>query len=330
MFKKVAKYLRMLKNVAKFLRCTKATIQHPEEAEGEAWIYNGQEEVPPTVRRVKIAENVTAIPDEAFLRLLERAIGEDAFSLREQFKIPDGAFEKHRQLEEVILSSSVQVIGRGAFGWCRNLNSILYQGLENEEVGIPPNVRVIDSSAFEYCTSLARLVLNEGLEEIGCEAFIGCNSLTEVEIPSTVRVIHRRAFSQCRLLARLVLNEGLELIGEAAFEDCDCLTRVDVPSTVEVIDDHAFYECKLLAGLGLHEGLERIGKNSFFGCKSLSHVRIPRSVDSIAYNAFVECSSMISIELPEEWSFDIDLSRCQSLVNLAGPMPTFNRDIDRE
>eukprot|EP00980_Cylindrotheca_fusiformis_P025840 scaffold14706_cov90-Cylindrotheca_fusiformis.AAC.2 len=97
---RVAKYLRMLKNVAKFLRCTKATIQHPEEAEGEAWIYNGQEEVPPTVRRVKIAENVTAIPD-------------DAFSLREQFKIPDGAFEKHRQLEEVILSSSVQVIGRG-------------------------------------------------------------------------------------------------------------------------------------------------------------------------------------------------------------------------
>eukprot|EP00980_Cylindrotheca_fusiformis_P025491 scaffold13846_cov34-Cylindrotheca_fusiformis.AAC.1 len=41
---------------------------HAEEAEDEAWIYNGKKEVPPTMRRVKIAPNVTAIPDEAFAR----------------------------------------------------------------------------------------------------------------------------------------------------------------------------------------------------------------------------------------------------------------------
>eukprot|EP00980_Cylindrotheca_fusiformis_P023851 scaffold11065_cov115-Cylindrotheca_fusiformis.AAC.3 len=42
------------------------TMQHPEEGEDEAWIYSGQEEVPPTVRRVKIAENVIEIPDRTF------------------------------------------------------------------------------------------------------------------------------------------------------------------------------------------------------------------------------------------------------------------------
>eukprot|EP00980_Cylindrotheca_fusiformis_P027531 scaffold20929_cov69-Cylindrotheca_fusiformis.AAC.3 len=58
-------------------------MQHHEEA----WNYNGQEEVPPTVR----------------------------------------------QLEEVILPSPVQVIGKWAFSWCRKLKFVLYQGLECRE-----------------------------------------------------------------------------------------------------------------------------------------------------------------------------------------------------
>eukprot|EP00980_Cylindrotheca_fusiformis_P008326 scaffold1746_cov93-Cylindrotheca_fusiformis.AAC.2 len=115
-------------------------MQHPEV--DVPWIYSGQEEVPPTVRRVRIAEGIT--------------------------KIPDYAFKNHRQLEEIILSSSVQVIGEYAFFGCEKLKCILYQGLEKEEVlGIPSNVKLIDFYAFNRCKLLARLVLNEGLETIG-------------------------------------------------------------------------------------------------------------------------------------------------------------------
>eukprot|EP00980_Cylindrotheca_fusiformis_P019188 scaffold6515_cov180-Cylindrotheca_fusiformis.AAC.1 len=86
-------------------------MQHHEEA----WIYNGEQRVPPTVRCVKIAESLSKIPEEAF--------------------------KDHRQLEGVILSSSVQEIEEKAFCCCYELKSILYQGREKEEVGIPPNVR---------------------------------------------------------------------------------------------------------------------------------------------------------------------------------------------
>eukprot|EP00980_Cylindrotheca_fusiformis_P020482 scaffold7537_cov79-Cylindrotheca_fusiformis.AAC.1 len=234
-------------------------MEHHEETENKAWIYNGKDEVPPaSVRRVKIAENVRVIPDEAFL--------------------------EHPQLEEVIISSSVQLIGNWAFRDCEKLKSILYQGPENEEVGIPPTVKVIKEGAFDGCTSLARLVLNEGLERIGRNAFAFCDSLTEVETPSTVEVIDELAFQDCTLLARIVLNEGLE----------------------------------------------RIGENAFLECESLSHVRVPRSVNSISTHPFRNCSSLISIELPEECSLHIDLSRCHSLVNLAGPgsvsMATFREE----
>eukprot|EP00980_Cylindrotheca_fusiformis_P005692 scaffold1189_cov81-Cylindrotheca_fusiformis.AAC.3 len=372
-------------------------MQHHEEAEDEeAWIYDGQEEVPPTVRRVKIAENITEIPVEAF--------------------------QRRQQLEEVIISSSVHVIGKRAFFRCHQLKSILYQGQEKEEIGIPSNVKVIDDwafhgcrlleelilneglerighhafaqwrsltevnfpstvkviddHAFEECILLARLSLNEGLQRIGNGAFNGCQSLTDVDFPSTFKVIGSSAFQACKLLARLVSNEGLERIGENAFFECESLTEVNIPSTVDRIGDFAFSGCKLLEELVLNEGLERIGKGAFyrcesltgveipstvnvidvrafFGCKllgriglnegleeievyafeecdSLSHVRIPQSVNSIATNAFTYCSRLISIELPEECSFDIDLSGCQSLVNLAGPMLTFRWDVHRE
>eukprot|EP00980_Cylindrotheca_fusiformis_P010649 scaffold2369_cov67-Cylindrotheca_fusiformis.AAC.1 len=332
-------------------------MQHHEEEEAY-WIYNGQQDkVPATVRRVKIADNVT--------------------------KIPDRAFHSHLELEEVILSSSVQVIGKEAFYDCKKLKSILYlqsdgdgdeEEKEEEDVIIPSNVKVIEHCAFYGCNLLARLGLKEGLERIeqeafdGCEslgeveipstvqviddyafyncrrlarlalkegrlerigkyAFDGCESLTEVEIPSTVKVISVRAFRQCTSLARLVLKEGrLERIGRFAFNGCESLTEVDIPSTVQVIDNKAFLWCRRLARLGLKEGrLERIGEDAFFGCVSLSHVRIPQSVSSLAIDVFVECSNLISMERPEECSFGmIGLSGCQSLVSLAGGQIAFS------
>eukprot|EP00980_Cylindrotheca_fusiformis_P020182 scaffold7253_cov105-Cylindrotheca_fusiformis.AAC.2 len=274
-------------------------MEHHEEAEDEVWIYNGQDEVPRTVRRVKIAEGVIEIPNKAF--------------------------NQRQQLEEVILSSSVQVIGNWAFAWCSKLKSILYQGQEKEEVGIPSTVKVINNGAFWGC-KLTGLGLNEGLERIGYHSFISCESLTEVEIPSTVKVIGYWAFYECTLLERLVLNEGLERIGELAFEGCYCLTEVETPSTVKVIDECAFNKCNLLARLVPNEGLERIGQNAFHFCESLSHVRIPRSVNSLATNAFTKCRSLISIELPEECPFNINLSGCLSLVSLAGQISILFQD----
>eukprot|EP00980_Cylindrotheca_fusiformis_P007632 scaffold1601_cov59-Cylindrotheca_fusiformis.AAC.3 len=313
----------------------------------DVWIYTGQDkEVPETVRRVKIAENITRIPDEAFIG--------------------------HQELEEVTFSSSVQVIGKLAFRGCIKLKSILYQTVgEEANIGIPSNVGEIDNCAFYDCQLLEGPGLCEGLERIGNCAFFACKSLTEVEIPSTVTIIGDGAFYKCKRLGRLGLNEGLERIGKSAFFQCESLTGANVPSTVKVIDDGAFNQCSRLESLGLNEGLERIGESAFFECEALkkvdipstvkviddyafnlcislerlvlneglqrigeqafldcftlSHIRIPRSVDSIATDAFLKCSRLISHELPDESSLRIDVSGCLSLVNLAGPIST-NRE----
>eukprot|EP00980_Cylindrotheca_fusiformis_P019722 scaffold6894_cov73-Cylindrotheca_fusiformis.AAC.1 len=106
---------------------------------------------------------------------------------------------------------------RRSYPACEKLKSILYQGREKEEVGIPSTtVKKIDDRVFWGCKLLVRLGLNEGLERIGRYAFYHCESLTRMEIPSTVNVIDQQAFQDCRRLARLGLNEGL---------DCACIRQ---------------------------------------------------------------------------------------------------------
>eukprot|EP00980_Cylindrotheca_fusiformis_P006750 scaffold1405_cov92-Cylindrotheca_fusiformis.AAC.2 len=244
-------------------------MQHPE-VEDVAWIYNGKDEVPPTVRRVKIADTVT--------------------------KIPDYAFNGYRELEEVILSSSVQVIGGHAFNGCWKLKSILYQGQEKEEVGIPSNVKVIDWWVFDGCELIENLVLNEGLEQIGEWAFGSLESLTEVDIPSTVVTIGEGAFFGCIRLERLGLNEGLERIGVDAFRDCRPLSHVRIPRSVNSIATTAFAGCCHLISIEVPEETSFIFNLS--GILSLASLAGPESIlfsDEDEHAEFFQSSKLGSL-----------------------------------
>eukprot|EP00980_Cylindrotheca_fusiformis_P001868 scaffold423_cov61-Cylindrotheca_fusiformis.AAC.5 len=257
----------------------------------DVWIYTGQDkEVPETVRRIKIAENITRIPDEAFIGHQEL---EEVTFPRLFKEIDNCAFYECQLLEGPGLCEGLERIGNCAFFACKSLT----------EVEIPSTVTVIGDGAFYKCKRLGRLGLNEGLERIGKSAFFQCESLTGANVPSTVKVIDNGAFNQCSRLESLGLNEGLERIGESAFFECEALKKVDVPSTVKVIDDCTFNPCISLERLVLNEGLQRIGEQAFLDCFTL----------------------LISHELPDESSLRIDLSGCLSLVNLAGPIST-NRE----
>eukprot|EP00980_Cylindrotheca_fusiformis_P019543 scaffold6774_cov91-Cylindrotheca_fusiformis.AAC.6 len=282
-----------------------------QDETGDDWIYTGQDEVPETVRGVTIAENMARIPDEAF--------------------------QEHQELEEVTISSSVQVIGRYAFYGCKKLKSILYRARRTIKSslamqgglfvvyphihGIPSNVKVIDDGAFHECKLLERLGLNEGLELIGKIAFARCESLTEVSIPSTVKVVDDGAFQKCKLLKPLGLNEGLERIGVYAFFGCESLTEVSIPSTVKVIDNGAFNGCNLLGRIYLNEGIERIGEYAFFGCECLKGIDIPSTVKVIDDYAFYRCKLLERLGLNEglERIGKESFADCESLTEVHIP-----------
>ena len=143
---------------------------------------------------------------------------------------------------------------------------------------------------FTNCRALVKVVLNNGLENIGEKTFGYCSSLQHIIIPSTVTSIGVGAFSNCVSLATIVLNNGLQRIGDSAFTNCTSLGHIIIPPSVTTIDNYAFLGCINLETVVLHEGLQKIGKRAFGGCSSLHNINIPTTATDIGEYAFRGCA----------------------------------------
>lgn len=78
-------------------------------------------------------------------------------------------------VEEVVLPSTLEIIGDKAFMNCENLKTLV----------LPANVKTIGECAF-YSSGLTHIELNDGLERIKDEAFMLCRDLKSIFIPASV------------------------------------------------------------------------------------------------------------------------------------------------
>lgn len=118
-------------------------------------------------------------------------------------EIGDETFDRCK-VTSVNLPSTIRKIGAFAF-FSSKLNTIT----------IPGSVKSIGRGAFFANESLISITLNEGLEEIGDEAF-RCTSITTAIIPNSVKKIGIQAFS-CKALQELFVPDNLRNIGDNAF-----------------------------------------------------------------------------------------------------------------
>ena len=111
-------------------------------------------------------------------------------------RISANAFNRCRNLREVILPDSVTNIGSSAFYICPRLTM----------VKLPSSLKVIEDSAFNYCTSLECVEIPDGVTHIGRRAFFDCLRLEEVVIPASVEFIGEEAFRRCEALRATVVQ----------------------------------------------------------------------------------------------------------------------------
>lgn len=69
-------------------------------------------------------------------------------------------------------------------------------------------VTAIAPRAFEGCSELRRVILPEGLKQIGEMAFSGCTHLRRVIIPGGVQRVGTLAFAKCSQLERVRIEPG--------------------------------------------------------------------------------------------------------------------------
>ena len=118
---------------------------------------------------------------------------------------------------------------------------------------VAATVRSIAAHAASSQANIVRLVLPEGLEQMGEGAFLD-SSVSEIELP-----------------------QGLTEIAPQAFKGT-ALTRIVVPGSVELVGEEAFAGCMGLSEAVLLEGVREVGPHAFAGCR-VGELALPASLE---------------------------------------------------
>lgn len=231
----------------------------------------------------------------------------------------NGVFAGCTALTSIELPAGTTKLGTYMFYGCKSLKSVNLSELTQitevpfrafyccalSSVELPENISRVAQDAFSanyICTGLddygdeirtytiQDITLNEGLTEIGSNAFYGA-SITSLVLPNSLTTIGNSAFSGCYQLAEITwpdnkgfteingfdnctslpdsIFEGLPVtvtsIGYEAFLGCR-FSSVSLPGTIETIGERAFAYNYNLKSLTLHEGLQSIGVCAFRRC----------------------------------------------------------------
>ena len=111
------------------------------------------------------------------------------------------------------------------------------------KVIIPQSVKEIGKSAFSYCHNLQSINIPEGVEELPDRVFAECKNLANIEIPASVIKIQESAFLSCKSLKTIKIQNGVRRIASKAFADCFALKKISIPKSVVEIAPYAFLNC---------------------------------------------------------------------------------------
>lgn len=168
---------------------------------------------------------------------------------------------------------------------------------ELKEVVIEEGVTEIGMDAFSVCTSLETVTLPESLQKIGEKAFSYCTSLKTINIPDSVNVIGPKAFFFCKSLTSIDIPEGITEIGYATFGYAENLATVNIPASVTRIGDFAFQNCGFTS-MNVPATVKELGESAFSTCRSLENVTVP--AETVSKKAFYFCDALKSVTLTDD------------------------------
>lgn len=165
------------------------------------------------------------------------------------------AFNQCSNITTLTIPDGVQVIGDGAFYGLWNLKNLTISGemdatgwLSKEYGYSDEKLETLTLTGNYVCSgsqnefgifrtpgrNAKKVILSEGITEIGDYAFSGCSAIEQVVFPPSLQTIGKRAFSNCSSLTDINLPSSIETLGEGCFYSCGNLQVLDmskVPDT---------------------------------------------------------------------------------------------------
>ena len=280
-----------------------------------------------SLKELEIPNGVTSIGEFAFANYLYEY---NDFYEDEYTEI------KSNQITDIVIPSSVKSIGKNAFAFCTNLNTVTFE--ENS------SIEIFAEEVFVYCTALKNINIPISIKKISEEAFAKCSSLTKIIIPDSVIEISKGVFLKCfslesitlpfigsgsyykhfgyifgaynydnnyecvpRTLEEVIITKATE-IGDYAFSSCYYIKNFVLPYNLITIGSHAFSGC-CMTEINIPDSVTTIGDYAFSGCINLTYIVIPSNVVNMGKNIFNQLSSNFSItiyceltKIPDTWN----------------------------
>ena len=150
--------------------------------------------------------------------------------------IGGSAFYGCYELKSITLPSSLTSIAEEAFDTISNLETLEYKGTIEQWLSIDFGLYWMGDDSHTFIVNgeeLTNLVVPEGVQNIGNDAFNGCSGLTSITLPSSLASIGSYAFIDCDGLTNIDLSNctSLTSIGSYAFAYCDNLSSIKFPNT---------------------------------------------------------------------------------------------------
>lgn len=257
---------------------------------------------------------------------------------------------------DIVIPDTVEKICSGAF-FEKEINTVV----------IPSSVRVIERNAFIYCGWINEVTIEEGVTTLGDDIFLYCDfSGAVVHLPSTLTDIteyslatgsysvgfeykgkeYRRYESYvtgenplyellgilmpeyedglliedgvlvdclyCKdsYFSPMVVPEGVTVIGDEVFNgSVNVFFEVVLPQTLSEIGNKAF-AFAYIRSLELPPNVRKLGENAFYGCFNLETVKLNEGLEEIGGKAFADCYDLTEINIPstvkhiDETAFD--------------------------
>lgn len=144
--------------------------------------------------------------------------------------------------------------------------------------------------------TITKVVIPEGVEEIGPFAFAYLTALEEVVLPSTLQKIQYNAFEGCTSLKKVTFSgaNNLQFINDKAFLGCEQLSEMQLSSVIAI--GNSAFEGAAFTSVELPDVTQSIGARAFAENASLSEIVLKATTVKFGYEAFANDKSLVSID----------------------------------